>query len=97
MLSSTPPGNGTCVCSRPHYPLRFFRRGGLTLATRGFEPVAYLLDEGWEEVDPGEATRNALVFQYNLSHRFDWLHTPTYLDDKETHLRMKAQTARRMG
>jgi hypothetical protein len=83
-----------CTCARQHYPLRYFRRNGLAIATRGERPVERILSEGWEEFDADERIRTALRRQYDLSHRFDWLHTPTYADDRETHLRMKAKTAR---
>ena len=85
----------SCTCSRPHYPLRFFKRDGYTLATRGVKPVENIISEGWEEdFAPSVPVMSQLHFQYDRSHRFDWFHTPTYLDDRETHLRMKAQTAR---
>lgn len=89
----------SCDCPKPHYPLRFFEKMVLgvkvTLATRGKEPVALVLKEGYKEViDVPEKRRDLLLKGYNDSHRFDWLHTPTYLDDKETHLRMKKETKR---
>ena len=36
----------TCVCDRPHYPLRFFRKGTAVLATRGTKPVENVLGDG---------------------------------------------------
>ena len=83
-----------CVCDRPHYPLRFFKKGTAVLATRGTKPVENVLGDGWVEFDASEGERRLLSDVYSRSHQFDWLHTPTYLDDKEAHFRMKAQTAR---
>lgn len=85
----------TCDCGRQHFPLQFFTKGNHRLATRGVKPVENVLAEGWERLDkPLPQTVRALTEAYNRSHRFDWLHTPTYLDDRETHLMLKAQTAR---
>jgi hypothetical protein len=86
-----------CQCGQPHYPLNFFRRliegrGLFYLATRGDRPVAKVLVDGWERADVDPRIARQLAEAYDRSHRFDWLHTPTYLDDKETHLRMKEQT-----
>lgn len=100
MTRTKPPYPGTptpdrCDCPGPHYPLRYFRhpRRRVLIGTRGTLPVARLIAEGWAEVEVNEREARLLHEDYDRSHRFDWLHTPTYLDDRETHLRMKALTA----
>lgn len=88
------PEKPTCACSRPHYPLQFFTLEHYYIATRGTKPVENVLAEGWVRVTPEPRMVRQLHEQYDRSHRFDWLHTPTYLDDREMHLRMKEETRR---
>lgn len=88
-----------CPCKQTHYPLQFFihPKNGMKMATRGTIPVKNAKREGWLLLSReliGESIARVLEREYNKSHRFDWLHTPTYLDDTETHLRMKALTSR---
>jgi hypothetical protein len=53
-----------------------------------------VIEEGWEEFDPRPEMKDILTRLYNINHPFDWLHTPTYQDDKELHLKMKEETKR---
>lgn len=86
--------NEICLCPRRHYPLEFFWKGNSWLATRGTKPVENILRMGWKRGEPSPLVKRVLREGYDQSHRFDWFHTPPYLDDQETHLRMKKETRR---
>lgn len=83
-----------CECDRPHYPLRYFKKDLFFCATRGTKPAEKLVNDGWTETTVAPFIAAKLHESYDKSHAFDWLHTPTYLDDMETHLRMKEETKR---